>query len=161
MPLEIQYSFASVFDEIAVPFERVPIHIHQVPVLTRNRIVRLKPGIHYAVQTCTDENALRTQLRLSLDANVNGIGLPFAGAQRGRLPDHFLGKITSRFTTAEMDALYEVGINPLVYRYGALMVWGNLFVDGYGSTHRMGDFETGPARRWKPHSTLLNWRSQP
>lgn len=142
-----------------VQFQHIPIHIHQIQheVSQRARIKSLKPGIHYAVRSCRSENGLRAMLRKGLHECINGQHLPFAGIARGGL---FAPAIEADFQPEEREDLYAIGINPLFRSGGNLYVWGNIFVDVFGQSHRMVSVADLAHRVRNPiHPRLYIWQN--
>lgn len=143
-----------------VDFDAVPIHIHQTNFAPNTRIKSLKPGIHYGVRSCTDPQALVEFLRKGLHERVNEDRTSFAGALRGQVPE--IGAIDTAFTMAEMDDLYGLGCNPLRRLGGALVVWGNRFVDLYGTPKSITEIDLSCfERRGRTHPGLFALAGRP
>lgn len=100
------------------------------------------PAIFYAMKSCCDkyEKVASEIKRIVLDSLI--IEAPPAGLQRGLINVELELERNQRWTTAEMDYLYEKGINPIATKAtvgGGVhnFVWGVKFVAAEGSVNKI------------------------
>ena len=104
------------------------IHIHNIQNINEISNIKLDNGIHYAVRDCEDIPKLKEkiiELKETLIVNPNYPVVVPVGFKNGILNLN----IKSRFTQSELDALNNLGINPIRYIPGfGLMIWGQDFI---------------------------------
>ena len=123
------------------------IHIHNIQNINEIGLI-FANGIHYAVRNCEDIPKLKEKIIEKLNETLNFQLIPT------RFKNGILN-IKSRFTQSELDALNNLGINPIRYIPGfGLMIWGQDFIYN-GTINKIVDYNYNN-RQTAHFATVIN-----
>jgi hypothetical protein len=105
---------------------KLPIFLHTIETAQNLRGWTLKDGIHYAVNEIRDEDRLRADIVQKLDRALNGFDCPPAGYIHGVLSPAVCH--SNRLTHVDIDEIYRMGMNPIRYVCGTMVIWGQNFI---------------------------------
>jgi hypothetical protein len=140
---------------------QIPIFIHTIKSVADLRGGWMfEDGIHYAVNEVRDEKALRSVLIEKLHESLNDFNAPPAGHVRGVINSALCH--SNRLTPHDIDEIYAMGINPIRFINGALVIWGQRIVNR-GSPQNMywdrgrGKFDLNPWFEQFSTTTKIRW----